>query len=130
MKISTQTSQFLPTVGLRLKLSRNAVGMSQQSLADLIGITRGALANWERGTRLADPGAMVRYHNECNIDLNWIYMGDMSQLPLKIAERILENVPFQPNLVSQNRYDLLDKIQKMAEFQLAASQDTSPHDEG
>lgn len=37
------------TIGKRIKLLREAKGLSQQDLADRLGITRGAVVHWETG---------------------------------------------------------------------------------
>lgn len=89
MKISTKTSEFLPEVGDRLKVTRKAFGLSQEELAHLLGVTRGAIANWERGTRLADAAAMVRLCRAYRISMDWLYMGDMSQLPPPLEKVVL-----------------------------------------
>lgn len=37
------------TLGMKLQSLRNAKGLSQERLADLVGVSRQALAKWESG---------------------------------------------------------------------------------
>lgn len=43
------------------KSIREAAGLSQQELADFIGVTRAAVANWESGTRTPRGQRLTRY---------------------------------------------------------------------
>ncbi|MGE3856355.1 MAG: helix-turn-helix transcriptional regulator [Dehalococcoidia bacterium] len=49
-----------PAVGRRLRASRERRGVSQQRLADLIGITQAALSNYETGKRDLPLATFVR----------------------------------------------------------------------
>lgn len=77
-------------IGRRLAATREALDLTQEELAELIGVSRSALSNWELG-RLPDIEAMMRLGARRKIPLDWIYLGDDSQLPLSVARRLAEN---------------------------------------
>jgi DNA-binding XRE family transcriptional regulator len=43
------------------RLVRLRAGLSQQQMADLVGVERSALARWERGERLPRADALMKY---------------------------------------------------------------------
>lgn len=104
MKISKKISDFSPEAGERVKVTRKALGLTQEELAGLLGVTRGALANWERGSRLADVAAMTRFCRAYNLSLDWLYMGDMSQLPRALTKAILGKTLYQLEAAKQKQY--------------------------
>jgi transcriptional regulator with XRE-family HTH domain len=50
----------LPTPAQR-RLLRESAGLSQQALADLIGVSRQAVSHWETGLRDPAGAALIRY---------------------------------------------------------------------
>jgi transcriptional regulator with XRE-family HTH domain len=55
----------LPDPAERRRL-REAAGMSQQALADCVGVSRAALSTWERGTREPATDALYAYVEALN----------------------------------------------------------------
>ena len=93
--------------GLRLRAVRIAAckeyNLTQEQFATAIGVTRPALANWEKG-RLPDARAMVRLHAWLGVSLDWIYIGDLRGVPYGLAiliqrEAARLGAPFQDDLV-------------------------------
>lgn len=61
--------------GDRLAKARDVAGLTQQQLADRLGVKRTTLAAWENDTsqpRNVDR-VMTRYHEETGVDLAWLY---------------------------------------------------------
>lgn len=75
-------------VGHRLKLLREALGMSPSEMADTLGIQRTYWSRFEGGKQgLSDAVAAllcVRY----GVTLDWLILGDWSKLPFDLAEKI------------------------------------------
>ena len=66
--------------GLRLRAVREHLKLKQDSMANLLGCTRTALANWESGVRMPDVAAMVRLYTRTGITLEWIFAGSLREL--------------------------------------------------
>jgi DNA-binding XRE family transcriptional regulator len=89
MANAPRNADWIDEVGRRLAATRNAMGLTQQALADQLAVSRAALANWEQGTRLPDPSAMARLARRHRITMDWIYIGDPSGLPARYATALL-----------------------------------------
>lgn len=84
-----RSSHWIREVGRRLAVTREALDLTQQQLAEEIGVSRGALGNWEQGSRLPDPAAMARLVQRYRVSLDWLYLGDPSNLPHHLAAKLL-----------------------------------------
>jgi transcriptional regulator with XRE-family HTH domain len=82
-------TDWIREVGRRLAQTRIALGLTQDDLAEQLNVSRGALGNWEQGSRLADPGAIARMARRHRVTMDWIYLGDPSGLPSQLAAKIL-----------------------------------------
>ena len=58
--IEARLSRSLPAPPLR-RLLRERAGLSQQDIADVIGVSRPAVTRWESGLRLPRTAARARY---------------------------------------------------------------------
>ena len=99
-------SQWRREVGIRLRLTRLAVGLSQNQLAKVVGTTREAVSNWERGERLADTFGMVKFCSGWRVPLDWIYMGSMSGLPGDVARKMWDHAMSRPEFETMLEDDL------------------------
>jgi DNA-binding XRE family transcriptional regulator len=75
-------------IGLRLKATRIALGLTQDEMATSINVGRTTLTNWEKGDRMPDPLAMARLAERYGATMDWIYWGNMSGLQLSLATKI------------------------------------------
>ncbi|MCB2012191.1 MAG: helix-turn-helix transcriptional regulator [Geminicoccaceae bacterium] len=89
MPLPERSADLVLDVGERLAATRRALELTQEQLAEQVGVSRGALGNWEQGTRLPDPAAMLRLKQRHGVTLDWIYGGDPSGLPQRLTSRIL-----------------------------------------
>lgn len=89
MPSSVKSTQQTVEAGRRLADTRLALGLTQEQLAEEIGVTRGALANWEQGSRFPDVAAMMRLYHRRRVPLDWIYIGNPAALPYELADRLL-----------------------------------------
>lgn len=80
-------------VGQRLARTREALGLTQEELAEQIGFSRSAVANWEKGDRLPDQEGMMRLYQRHRVPMDWIFNQDPSQLPHKLAAILIGGAP-------------------------------------
>jgi transcriptional regulator with XRE-family HTH domain len=62
-------------VGQRLKEWRNKQGLTQQALAQKLGVARATVASWEIGRTEIPYEALKKLKEEFNLDLNWLIAG-------------------------------------------------------
>jgi len=93
MPRSPRASEIQTAVGIRLAASRSALGLTQEKIAEEIGVGQSTWANWEGGTRLADPIAMIRFCDAYNMTMDWLYRGQRGTLPHDLAEKIRQFYP-------------------------------------
>ena len=65
-------------VGLRIQKQRKEKGLSQEQLAELIGISLSFLGHIERGTRKASVETLARICKALDADMHYIVFGDPS----------------------------------------------------
>lgn len=74
--------------GRRLALARRALGLSQEELAPVMGLSRQGLGNYEQGTRQLDPKMVIRLYARYRITSDYIYRGDLVGLPPELATKL------------------------------------------
>lgn len=72
-------------IGERLVRARLALGLTQSELADAAGIGRNTYNQWERGKGRPGLGEALKLCDKFGLTLDWIYRGDPSGLPFRIA---------------------------------------------
>jgi DNA-binding XRE family transcriptional regulator len=65
----------LKEIGQRLKEWRNKRGLTQQELAQKLGVARQTIASWEVGRTDIPNWALKKLKEEFNLDLNWLIAG-------------------------------------------------------
>lgn len=69
-------------IGKRIKEARNALDMTQEELAKLLGVTKGAVANYENETSHPKEPIMYKMFDALNVDANYLFQ-DVVNLPSK-----------------------------------------------
>lgn len=72
----------------RLYLTRKALGYTQAFIANLIGLQQSAWNNYEQGHRRIDVDPALRLCQVTGIGMSWIYQGNITDVPTKLAEKI------------------------------------------
>lgn len=110
-------------IGRRIKEARTAKNMTQEELAEQLGVTKGAVANYENETSHPKELVMYKMFNALDVDANFLFQ-DVANLPNKkndvsLAEyehikkyRSLD--PFGQETVS---YILDREVSRMEQFQ-------------
>ena len=75
-------------IGKRLKKLRKALGKTQAEMAELAAISKRAWSLIERGSRRIGVGAALRLCDLYGLSLDWIYRGNIAQLPLNIIKKM------------------------------------------
>lgn len=64
----------------RIKTARQAAGLSQQALADLLDKTQSAISQWEQGTTVPEFDAALPLARALGVTLDWLFGADDSDL--------------------------------------------------
>lgn len=59
----------------RLIELRASYGISQNEMAEKLGISRISLLRYELGDRLPDINFLIKLHELCSVDMNWLLLG-------------------------------------------------------
>lgn len=69
-------------IGKRIKEARNALNMTQEDLAKRLGITKGAVANYENETSHPKEPIMYKMFDALRVDANYLFQ-DVTNIPQK-----------------------------------------------
>jgi transcriptional regulator with XRE-family HTH domain len=75
-------------VGRRLRLTREALRLTQREFASKAGIATNTYGQYETGTRLISPKRAIDLCDSYGLTLDWIYRGEPGDLPYKLANAI------------------------------------------
>jgi transcriptional regulator with XRE-family HTH domain len=78
----------LKASGRRLVWTREALDLGQAELARFLKISPQRLNNYERGLRPFDLDLAKEMVKRWKLTLDWVYLGDDSNLPKRLAEKI------------------------------------------
>ena len=69
----------------KLKLIRNTRNITQEQLADRLGISRQSISNWESGVAYPETEKLLKLSKELNISLDYLLL-DENDLDIKLQE--------------------------------------------
>lgn len=69
------------SLGKRLRMARKAAGLTQKSLADMVGIGASSIANYETGVSAPNEDILINLMRVLNIDANYLYADDIVSQP-------------------------------------------------
>ena len=75
-------------VAARLRLTRDALGMKQGEFALAAGIKKNTYNQFEQGKNLISLEEAYKLVDAHQLTLDWIYLGDLSNLKSKLADAI------------------------------------------
>ncbi len=90
-------------IGKRIKEARNALGMTQEDLAKLLGVTKGAVANYENETSHPKEPVMYKMFDALNVDANYLFQD-------------VVNIPKKVNDVTFSEYERIKKYRLLDDF--------------
>lgn len=65
------------SIGSRMKARREELGMTQTQLAEKIGVTKGAIGNYETDANSPKASMMYKIFEALQCDANYLYQDDM-----------------------------------------------------
>ena len=117
--------------GSRLRQRREQLGMTQQQLADALGITRAAIGNYEQ--EVSSPKADILYDvfDALKCDANFLFQDEMSELSTKPVthpllqlydsmsreeqEQLMEFLPLYSALALVDRTKIQGRVEEILE---------------
>ena len=113
--------------GLRLKQRREQLGLTQQQLAEALGITRAAVGNYEQEVSSAKADILYAVFDVLHCDANFLFQDEMSILSSNsISHPLLE---LYNSMNTQGQQKLMEYAQDLADMPkykkgyMAASED-------
>ena len=90
-------------VGARIRALRHEAGISQSGLAKILGVTPGAVGNWEQGSSCPTARQGVNICDKFNVSLDYIFRGKIHELAPGRTSHLkewgeLKHDPTGPNL--------------------------------
>lgn len=79
---------LMDAVGDRLRLSRQALGLSQVEFSQRAGIAANTYNQYERGKKLPSINNAVAICDAHGLTLDWLFRDDPGNLPYKLASAI------------------------------------------
>lgn len=99
--------------GTRLKARREQLGITQPQLAEMLGVSKGAIGNYETGINSPKATILFKVFDVLDCDANYLFQDEMKNLCAKDTA-----TPFEmDNLVKKYR-DLDDHGREMVDFTL------------
>ena len=87
-------------IGKRIKEARNALNMTQEELAKKLGVTKGAIANYENETSHPKEPIMYKLFEALNVDANYLFQD-------------VVNIPQRNNNVTISEYAFIEKYRSL-----------------
>lgn len=88
-----ERTPFDMEAGRRLAAARRALGLTQETLASALAVSRGTIGNYERGSRGLDLELMGRLKSKYRITSDYLLFGDLYGLPSEIVEQLNADEP-------------------------------------
>lgn len=92
---STQNGAHMSTIrttkeiGFRLKQLREQAGISQEKMAELVGVSRGQLQKYESGKNMLNTEKLQSAANALSVPVQEFFMSGEEALPLDTSEKLL-----------------------------------------
>jgi transcriptional regulator with XRE-family HTH domain len=78
----------LDDIGRRISALRTSMGLNKTAFAEMIGTSQPAVSQYENGVRRPELDVALRIRMRTGVTLDWIYEGDRSGLPLRLASQL------------------------------------------
>lgn len=90
-------------IGNRIREARNSLGITQEELAQKLGITKGAVANYENETSHPKEAIMYKLIEALHVDANYLFQD-------------VVNFTFQQNTLSKSEKELIKKYRYLDQY--------------
>lgn len=72
------------SIGSRMRERREELGITQPELAEMIGVTKGAISNYETGANSPKASMMFKIFKVLQCDANYIYQDEIAEAESKM----------------------------------------------
>lgn len=80
-------------IGNRIKEARTNLGYTQEDLAKILGVTKGAVANYEVETSHPKEPILYKLFDALKVDANYLFQDEMgSNYPMKVSYNEMEHI--------------------------------------
>ncbi len=116
-------------VGLRLRLLREALNLSQAKLAKKLKVSQGAISKWESGERDVPTSILIELKKEFGVNLNWLLSGEgeMFSASSESANLTPELVDFFKQIPPEVQRKFVEFFKDTLEFLSKSSQTSFSH---
>lgn len=90
-------------LGVKVKILRKNNGVKQESLAKVLGISKGQMCNLENGKRNFSLGQLQKICDYFNIDLSYFFLLENNDSCLNIVTKV--KLLFESNKLTQSEKD-------------------------
>lgn len=95
----------------RIKAARESKSLSQEALANMLGVTDGTISSYEKGTSFPRWDKIIKLCDILDIDPNYMFWDD---LPDKIREKIKKDSAIVGEPPNSNEQKLLSDFRDMS----------------
>lgn len=127
-------------IGFRIKEARNLLNLTQEELAQKLGVTKGAVANYENETSHPKEPIMYKLFDALQVDANYLFQDEMgSNYPMKVSYNEMEYIKkyrfiseYSPNgakvidTVLDREYTIADQLKEQNERLKNAEPESAP----
>ena len=99
------------SIGSRLKEARISAGLTQPELADKVGVTKGAVGNYETDLSSPKEPILIRLMEVLKIDANYLYQ-DYIQIQTSVTSDELRFINLYRGANAQAKADAVDLLEK------------------
>lgn len=96
---------FLKKMGQRILARRKALGMTQDDLADIIGVTPPMISNLEQGKKAIRPNNLAKICKALGLSADFVLYGADTQTPVDI---VADKLPHLTDAQLQMVSDMID----------------------
>ena len=109
------------SIGSRLKLRREELGLTQTELAKLVGVSKGSIGNYESEISSPNENILIKLFSALDCDANYLYYDDINKSNDSISNTELQHI---------KKYRALDEHgKKIVDFVLNEEYDRSTEQE-
>ncbi|WP_419903663.1 helix-turn-helix domain-containing protein [Kiloniella sp.] len=124
-KLTSETHRIESHVGQRIRERRTMLGLTQQQLADLIGVTYQQAHKYERGINRVSAGRLYEISQVLGVEINFFYEGlDKAEDEMTERQRMCLDIARNFSRIKNEKYQdalsmlcrvLSDKAEKEAD---------------
>ena len=81
-----------PAIAKRIKAARNAAGLTQETLAEMVGISTNAMGKLEVNLMTTSLKTLINIANVLDLDMNYLLCGDEEKALDPLIDRMLQNL--------------------------------------